>query len=1173
LKKLVILLLTCGLSASAAAGPIFRNPLPFPFPTGGFWNFIKADFDGNGYTDVLVTSIDEDSELVVHLSNGSGPFAPPVTTPAPGNKNPGIGDFNGDGKIDVVVPSVAQKLVTVMLGNGDGTFLAGSAFSTVYEPHTILAGRFNGDQHLDLVVAMTLSSNRFVYVYFGDGTGHFSGGLATNITQSLLHYPPVDLNGDNKTDLIGESRVFLGDGAGGFTTMPTTAIGTDVVVDDFNHDGKRDLASVSGSSYNEVVWVSLGNGDGTFQSTVSYRAGHAYQSMDVSDLNGDGHADLLVSGSTGSSTVGVLLGKGDGTFHPVELWLSNASPFMILADDFDRDGKVDFVTAIDEELRALSFVRGNGDGTFATYRAFRPGTYVWYGVPTDMNGDGKQDVVALQEHEGQPWDLAVLLNDGSGKLAAPILSPSGAGGQYGPALAIGDLNNDSESDAVVVESSYAGSVYRALLGNGDGTFAAPVVFSIPATGRIKLGHFNGDSNLDLYVDDLWHFATVFPGLGNGTFGAGIQSSIFGGWLFGDLNGDGVLDVVTETSLYKRVGINDGSGQFTPHPLGQDDAPRALGDFNGDQKLDLLSTTYSGTQVRLGNGDGTFGAPLNVAMLPEVSSYSHNEPVTVADFDGDGKMDASIGLSVFLGNGDGTFRARARFRTFDVDFAHAADMDGNGSPDLVATRQSGDIHVLLTRTTNDPTAPSSITVSADKNVAAYAEPVTFTATVTGGAVALSGNVTFALDGVPIAIIAVEEGQATFKSPFAVGAHTITATYHDENYLSSTASTGLTITKAKTAVTISGSPNPQAQGFTVTITAKLTVVEGAGFPYPTGTMTLRNGETPLPVTLINGRASINTLLKGSHVISVDYPGDSNYESSTASFTQIITNPLPIIRMQFTPSVVMANSPATFSVDFPWSSNVTGSITFSVDGTPHSVVTLVNGAATFQRSFAWGFHTVTAHYSGDDAWGETETNVGFNAHIGSWGTPIVIDAQRLDFSSVVVRFSRIVGAVSYTLWRKTTFTDPWQLVSIASPNGSWEFNFTSTIGAAKSALFAVTATNNSGSVAPMSAPDLATTVIFTDDLVPNFTTVKAQQLIELRLAIGAVRTFAGLVAFSYSSTIAAGQPIRAADMQEMRTALAQARTAIAFPAVAFTDPTLTPSTSVIRAAHVAELRAGTN
>jgi hypothetical protein len=504
MKNLVPVVLALGLSFSAAAAPIFRNPLPFPFPGFGE-QLTKADFDGDGHPDLVHGA---DSNLVVHLSNGTGPFAPPVLTPALLAGNPGTGDFNGDGKDDLAFPSPSQQ-VTAMLGNGDGTFLPGSSFGTAAgAPYVVLAGRFNGDQHVDLAVEIDqpLTAGYAVSIYFGDGTGHFSSGLATTITERLIHHPPVDLNGDNKTDLIGASKVFLGNGSGGFTAVPLNDdLGFDIVAVDFNHDGKRDLARAADDSfYGDAVLVRLGNGDGTFQSSVAYPVGYFSGSIDAADVSGDGHTDILVT--SGETTVGILLGKGDGTFHPVQHQLSNWGT-QVTAGDFDRDGKVDFVTAVDPELNALSFVRGNGDGTFQTYRVFDPGAFVTGGVPADMNGDGKQDVVVLQNHDGgDSKDLAVLINDGSGKLAAPILASIGT--KNASFFEIGELNADGRIDAVTITDPASPKV-RTFLGNGDGTFAAPIVSSIRRTASRS----SGISTATIISTSLLETASSFPDSG------------------------------------------------------------------------------------------------------------------------------------------------------------------------------------------------------------------------------------------------------------------------------------------------------------------------------------------------------------------------------------------------------------------------------------------------------------------------------------------------------------------------------------------------------------------------------------------------------------------------------------------------------------------------------------
>jgi hypothetical protein len=140
---------------------------------------------------------------------------------------------------------------------------------------------------------------------------------------------------------------------------------------------------------------------------------------------------------------------------------------------------------------------------------------------------------------------------------------------------------------------------------------------------------------------------------------------------------------------------------------------ALADFNGDGKLDVLLNNYVGLQVRLGNGDGTFGTPTNINITPPPSG-----PAITADFDGDGKTDVAFGTTVYLGKGDGTFRSRVQLRTNGGAFFNAADMDGNGSPDLVYLGYGDDVDVILTRTTADPVASSSITLSSDTAAPQY-----------------------------------------------------------------------------------------------------------------------------------------------------------------------------------------------------------------------------------------------------------------------------------------------------------------------------------------------------------------------------------------------------------------------------------------------------------------------
>jgi hypothetical protein len=187
-----------------------------------------------------------------------------------------------------------------------------------------------------------------------------------------------------------------------------------------------------------------------------------------------------------------------------------------------------------------------------------------------------------------------------------------------------------------------------------------------------------------------------------------------------------------------------------------------------------------------------------------------------------------------------------------------------------------------------------------------------------------------------------------------------------------------------------------------------------------------------------------------------------------------------------------------------------------------------------------------------------------------PIVV-ATATSATSVSVTWNAIGGAVSYEIHRKAAGGSFGMVGTSATPN------FTDNTATANNAyLYAVKWVNASSIASALSAPDLATTFVFTDPaLTAGTSTIKAIHITELRSAIALVRNLAGLGAFSYSdSTLTPGATTtKAVHFNELRTALNAARTALALPALTYTDPTLTVGTTTIKAAHVSELRSGVN
>jgi hypothetical protein len=301
---------------------------------------LVADFNGDGKLD-LATGNAAGTAVVLLPGNGDGTFASSVMTSIAGPPA-AVGDFNGDGKPDVLVqtsggPSLGGDggtiaNVTVLLGNGDGTFTASAASPTgVIEDAAIAVADFNGDGKLDLAVGgPSLATNSSDYdsgtvtVLLGNGDGTFKAPVTiaspSGFTMSIA---TADLNADGKPDLVvsneenpaimanhsGVFLVLLGNGDGTFTNVPAPDSGfqssaTSIAVADFNGDGKPDLAMAS--EFYDAITIQLGNGDGTFTATPASTVSSKGQTLVTADLNGDGLPDLA-AGSNQPDSAFILL--------------------------------------------------------------------------------------------------------------------------------------------------------------------------------------------------------------------------------------------------------------------------------------------------------------------------------------------------------------------------------------------------------------------------------------------------------------------------------------------------------------------------------------------------------------------------------------------------------------------------------------------------------------------------------------------------------------------------------------------------------------------------------------------------------------------------------------------------------------------------------------------------
>jgi hypothetical protein len=311
-----------------------------------------------------------------------------------------LGDINGDALLDIAVANDTSNTVSVLLGNGDGTFQAQQQYATGRGPDAMLPisiaiGDLDGDGTPDIVVGTFEYSDVSL---FWNARGKLStpvlvpaGGSSPESSVAL-----GDMNGDGRPDFVTAdfSTVSVVLNAGNETFQApikypagSAANPSSVAVADLNGDGKLDVA-MAVWGYALGLQVFLGNGDGTLQTQQSHAAGVYPHGVAVGDLNADGKPDVVVANED-SATVSVLLGNGDGTFQSQVAYSSGGGAEAVTIADLNGDGKPDLAVAADE---SLSVLLGNGDGTFPPPLSFVAGGSVSV-VVGDLTRDGIPDVV------------------------------------------------------------------------------------------------------------------------------------------------------------------------------------------------------------------------------------------------------------------------------------------------------------------------------------------------------------------------------------------------------------------------------------------------------------------------------------------------------------------------------------------------------------------------------------------------------------------------------------------------------------------------------------------------------------------------------------------------------------------------------------------------------------
>jgi type II secretory pathway component GspD/PulD (secretin) len=288
-----------------------------------------------------------------------------------------VADFNGSGNLDLAVANEGDSTVSLLLGNGDGTFQPQTTVATGIGPDAIVTADFNQDGKPDLAVANFTDNT--ISILLGNGDGTFTAGTTITGVTSPVAMISADFNNDGIPDLAvldqtdAKLIVLLGNGDGTFGTRTTTSVGLSpsaLVTADFNTDGKIDLAVTNAGS--NSFSILLGAGDGTFSKRTDFATGTGPSAIATADFNGDGKPDLAVTNKI-DDTLSIFLGNGDGTFGAATNFTTDAGPTALVAGNFSSSGVTDLIVGC-QSAGTIDIFLGLGSATFSPPISVATGT-------------------------------------------------------------------------------------------------------------------------------------------------------------------------------------------------------------------------------------------------------------------------------------------------------------------------------------------------------------------------------------------------------------------------------------------------------------------------------------------------------------------------------------------------------------------------------------------------------------------------------------------------------------------------------------------------------------------------------------------------------------------------------------------------------------------------------
>ncbi len=714
-RKVLMFLMGAGLflqwpptlnSGPKDSAPLFPNPI---------WPYLAhslnvADLNDDSLPDLISTSN-------VLMGKGAGEFQ--TVQMFSGVQQIKVADVDGDGTLDIVTSG--EGGLRERLGRGDGSFSL--PVSLGFDGTLGLLGDLDRDGVVDILGVDATG----LYLLKGEGRGDFALPiLIDTVPVGRYDYVPEtgDFDGDGILDIALAGgpyvvRILLGSPEHKFRLLGSfqgaNAALRDFVVEDFNKDGRSDIAVVSSAdAAGEGVCILLSGAVGGITDCSTgfspldnsllfegvkqcYRAGNNSSYITTADFNKDGNIDLAVA-NTGISSEGylgdlfVMLGDGTGCFTRTVIGAGIRATAVEVAD-FNEDDNPDL--AVTSTIGELALLYGAGDGI--NFRQLLTQEAVTGAAVGDVNNDDHDDIITPE---------AIFLAKGSsGRFERKPLGAASRG-----RMLLGDLNHDRFLDL----AGCADGEIEILLGRGKGAFDRPRYTASAACKTwwrgtpLSLGDMNADGNLDLMMAGGVGF-----GRGDGTFDE--HPWPIGGVMLAsaDFDSDGFMDAAlylehTRWPLSEFIislvrggknGLEQKEGVILSDYGFADVSSMVAGDVNKDGNPDLLVSTEHDLLVILGVGDATFTQPRSY------SSTCFAVDMRLADFDGDGNIDSALtgsteptcpssGVSILFGDGSGGFPSQSRFATGVSLLILPGDFNGDGRTDLVGLGGYSQLSLLL-----------------------------------------------------------------------------------------------------------------------------------------------------------------------------------------------------------------------------------------------------------------------------------------------------------------------------------------------------------------------------------------------------------------------------------------------------------------------------------------------